>query len=181
MLRGEQARLDHLKAKYQPVFDLLTEHAAVITEQRMIAARLYIHAAVTSSPAVLKLAQAAAAAAAAVDPNTTSDLLLNIESFPTFPTPSKTPASPASSPEERPPDPIYTPSPPLAPDAPPPGHKSLAVLTYVVQPNDTLESISTLFYGTPTYVEKIYNANADILIHPRTPLYPGQQLTIPNP
>jgi len=51
--------------------------------------------------------------------------------------------------------------------------------TYVVQPGDTLSSIATKLYGSPTKWRKIYEANSEILPDPST-LRVGQRLRIPE-
>ena len=50
--------------------------------------------------------------------------------------------------------------------------------TYIVQPGDTLASISRKFYKTSSHWQKILEANADTLSSPAK-LKPGQRLTIP--
>lgn len=56
---------------------------------------------------------------------------------------------------------------------------SPALERYTVQKNDTLQKISSKFYGTSKKWMKIYKANKDVLKGPDR-LYPGQVLNIPN-
>jgi nucleoid-associated protein YgaU len=51
-------------------------------------------------------------------------------------------------------------------------------MMHVVQPGETLSSISSRYYGTPNLWQKILDANRSALDNPRT-LHPGQTLTIP--
>ena len=53
-----------------------------------------------------------------------------------------------------------------------------ATKTYTVQKSDTLQKISSKFYGTTKKWTKIYNANRDKLKSPEK-IYPGQVLVIP--
>jgi nucleoid-associated protein YgaU len=59
--------------------------------------------------------------------------------------------------------------------APPPR----AERRYTVQAGDTLERISTRYYGTPDQWAKIYSANSEVLSSPPG-LRPGLELTIPE-
>jgi LysM repeat protein len=68
---------------------------------------------------------------------------------------------------------------PIAPAHMPPKKKPSGQ-TYIVQKGDTLEKISSKFYGTPRKWRRIYEANRDVLKNPNR-LYPGQKLTIPQP
>lgn len=49
---------------------------------------------------------------------------------------------------------------------------------YTVQPGDTLSSIATAQYGSPTF-QPIFRANADVLTDPNL-IFPGQVLRIPR-
>lgn len=49
---------------------------------------------------------------------------------------------------------------------------------YIVQPGDTLASISERFYGDPNDYMLIYYANQDKILKPDD-IYPGQEFLIP--
>ena len=49
---------------------------------------------------------------------------------------------------------------------------------YTVQKNDTLQKISSKFYGTTRKWKKIYDANTDVIKNPDR-LYPGTEIRIP--
>ena len=50
---------------------------------------------------------------------------------------------------------------------------------YIVQPGDTLSSISERFYGDPKDYMLIFYANQDKIRKPDDELYPGQEFLIP--
>ena len=81
-------------------------------------------------------------------------------------------APPASAPAVRPPPeqsvPAVVPPPPPAP----------AVRTHVVQPGETLATISARYYGTPAKWQTLFNANRDTLANANN-LRVGARLTIP--
>ncbi|MDP1853169.1 MAG: LysM peptidoglycan-binding domain-containing protein [Candidatus Omnitrophota bacterium] len=56
---------------------------------------------------------------------------------------------------------------------------AFAVEEYVVQKGDTLQKISSKFYGTTKKWAKIYDANKNVLKSPDR-VYPGQKISIPK-
>ena len=54
-------------------------------------------------------------------------------------------------------------------------------ITYSTGSGETLRSIARKFYGSETQWERLYRRNARILEDAEGDIYPGTQLTIPDP